>query len=221
MNIKKLIATLILPLMFISVTNGQNSIAPRDVSFAIKSNLLFDAATIANVELEIPIRKHWSIAGEWIFPWWTSCGNKKNSWQSSSDKRNTLEILNANIEGKYWFGNRTDRRQMTGWFAGVYTGGGKYDLEYDAQGYQGEFFLAAGVSGGYAHTINKSGTLRMEYSLGVGYLQTDYRYYEEHWGIDDKWHTIRQNNGKYSWFGPTKAKISLACVFIRKVKEER
>ncbi len=104
-------------------------------------------------------------------------------------------------------------------------GGGLYDLEYKAKGYQGEFFIAAGVSGGYSHTILEkwvpSGNLRMEYSLGIGYLQTQYRQYEEHWGIDDKWHTVRQNSGKYSWFGPTRARVSLVWMLNRKSDKEK
>ena len=92
---------------------------------------------------------------------------------------------------------------MTGWFAGRYVGGGLYDFEYKAKGYQGEFFIAGGLSGGYAHTINKSGTLRMEYSLGIGYMQTDYRKYEAFYSENHQceitkqhnWHPVRQESG--------------------------
>ncbi|MFR9543931.1 MAG: DUF3575 domain-containing protein, partial [Rikenellaceae bacterium] len=124
--------------------------------FALKTNLLYDAATIINVEAEIPIGDRWSVAGEWIFPWWTT-----------SDNAYALQMLSGQLEGKYWFGNRTNKPQLTGWFAGLYAGGGLYDLQWDSNGYQGEFYIAAGISAGYAHTINKSGSLRMEYSVGV------------------------------------------------------
>ncbi len=187
--------------------------------FALKTNLLFDAATMINVELEIPIGDRWSIAGEWIFPWWTTCGGKNNAWSSSKDNpRNTLEVLNGNIEAKYWLGDRSNYDVMTGWNVGLYAGGGLYDLELNAKGYQGEFFLAAGLSAGYAHTINKRGNLRMEYSFGIGYLQTKYRKYEEHWGINDKWHTMREYSGSYSWFGPTRARVSLVWLLTTKKK---
>lgn len=187
---------------------------------AIKTNLLFDLATVINVELEFYINENWSVAAEWIFPWWTSCGGRSDEWQSGSttSDRNTLQMLSGNLEAKYWLGDRSSKAPMTGWHVGIYAGGGKYDLEYNAEGYQGEFFIAAGLSAGYAHTINKRGDLRMEYSVGVGYLQTEYRYYEEHLGIDDTWHTIRQNTGKYSWFGPTRARVSLVWMLNRKAK---
>ncbi len=180
--------------------------------FAIKTNLLFDVVTLLNAEVEVPIMRRWSIACEWVFPWWTFDNGKSDS------KRNRIQLLNGNVEGKYWFGNRAERPVMTGWFAGLYAGGGLYDFERNAKGYQGEFFLAAGASLGYAHTINRTGTLRMEYSLGGGYLKTDYRYYESEYDVDDKWHPRRRHSGAYTWIGPTKAKVSLVWLLNYKSK---
>ena len=164
--------------------------------FAVKTNLLFDAASALNVEVEIPIGKRWSLAAEYIFPWWL--------WES---EQYALQTLSGNIEGRYWFGNREGRPQMTGWFLGLYGGGGYYDLEWSNKGYQGEFWHT-GLSGGYAHTIGKGTNWRMEYSLGVGYMNTKYREYAPKFGFDD-WHLIRQKSGTYQWIGPTRAKISL------------
>ncbi|MFI3296730.1 MAG: DUF3575 domain-containing protein [bacterium] len=188
--------------------------------FALKTNLLYDAVTVLNAEIEVPIGKRWSIAGEWIFPWWTSCGSSYNNWQTNS-QRNTLQLLQGNLEVKYWFGNRTDRLVLTGWNAALGGGFGLYDFEYKAKGYQGEFYVIYTLSGGYAHTINKSGNLRLEYSLGFGYLQTNYDKYEEHLGIDGQWHTIRTAMGKFSWFGPTKAEVSLVWMLNRRVNETK
>ncbi|MFR9592890.1 MAG: DUF3575 domain-containing protein [Rikenellaceae bacterium] len=170
--------------------------------FALKTNLLYDIALMPSIEVEVPIGKHWSVAGEWIFPWWTT-----------SDNAYALQMLSGQIEGKYWFGDRTNKPQLTGWFAGLYAGGGLYDLQWDGNGYQGEFFIASGLSGGYAHTINKSGSLRMEYSLGFGYLKTNYRYYE---GMQDNEYLVWQHDGNYTWIGPTKAKVSLVWMLGKK-----
>ena len=166
--------------------------------FALKTNLLFDAATVLNVEAEVPIGKKWSVTGEWIFPWWITKNNG-----------NALQILSANVDAKYWLG-KLPRPVMTGWFVGLYAGGGLYDLQYKNNGYQGEFYMAAGFSGGYAHFINKSGSLRMEYSIGLGYLNTKYRYYE---GKENNKYLVWQHNGRYMWLGPTEAKISLVWMF--------
>ncbi|MFI3281929.1 MAG: DUF3575 domain-containing protein [Rikenellaceae bacterium] len=179
--------------------------------FAVKSNLLFDLATILNIEFEIPIKNRWSISADYQFPWWIFSDGVK----CGSSSR--IQLLNANLEGRYWFGKRDDKLALTGWFAGLYTGGGLYDVEYKSEGYQGEFFVATGVSGGFAHTINPKGNLRMEYMLGVGYMITQYRYYESHLGIDDTWHVIRKQTGEFTWFGPTRAKVSLVWMLNRTV----
>ncbi len=196
-----------------AMSHDVNSVVSTDDPqslFALKTNLLFDAVTLANIELEVPVGDRWSVAGEWIFPWWTWDNGREDS------KRNRTQLLNANIDGKYWFGDRANHEVMTGWFAGLYAGGGLYDFERNAKGYQGEFFIAAGVSAGFAHTINKRGNLRMEYALGVGYLKTDYRYYEAQYDIDDRWHPIKNKNGNYTWFGPTKAKVSLVWLLNKR-----
>lgn len=179
---------------------------------ALKTNLLFDVATLINFEAEVPIGERWSIAGEWIFPWWT--------WDdgTTGSSRNRIQLLQGNVMGKYWFGDRAERAQMTGWFAGVYVGAGLYDFEHDKDGVQGEFFIAGGLAGGYAHTINKSGNLRMEYSLGIGYLQTDYRRYTSEYYGENDWRAIRTSEGNYSWFGPTQAKVSLVWMLNRNAK---
>ncbi len=190
--------------------------------FALKTNLLFDAMSVINAEIEVPIGNRWSIAGEFAFPWWTMDNTDPSS------KRNRLQVYNGNLEGKYWFGDRSEKPNMTGWFAGLHVGAGLFDMEYDTKGYQSDLFLMGGLSGGYAHTINKKGNLRMEYSLGLGYMQTDYRYYESHY--DDSyvspenpdsphWHPVRKYTSRLKWFGPTKLKVSLVWMINRTTKK--
>jgi hypothetical protein len=165
--------------------------------FAVKTNLLFDAASAINVELEIPVGKRWSVAGEWVFPWWLS--NKKQY---------ALQAGNGNLEVKYWLGSRDGRKQLTGWFAGLYGGGGYYDLEWKNEGFQGEFWHA-GIGGGYTHNIDRSGHWRMEYALGFGYMGTGYRKYVPKMDSDNKWHLMHRGGGRLDWIGPTRAKVSL------------
>ncbi len=178
-----------------TIADNSDATEKKPIRFALKTNLLYDLLLIPSFEAEVPIGERWSIAGEWIFPWWIT-----------KDNGNALQILSGQVEGRYWFGSRTNKPQLTGWFAGFYAGGGLYDLQRKNNGYQGEFYIAAGASAGYAHTINKSGSLRMEYSLGFGYLNTAYRYYE---GMQNNEYLVWQYDGRYTWIGPTKAKVSL------------
>ncbi|MGL4518241.1 MAG: DUF3575 domain-containing protein [Phocaeicola sp.] len=172
---------------------------------AAKTNLLFDLATILNVEVEVPIGRRFSVAGEWIFPWWLF-----------ENDQNCLEVLSGNLEARYWFKPNYSKQDpllkkhnpLTGWFIGLYGGGGLYDLEWKREGYQGEFFIASGISGGYVMPLRRN--FNMEFSLGLGVLRTKYRHYHaEYCDIDSRWHLIKQHSGTYTWVGPTKAKVSL------------
>lgn len=178
--------------------------------FALKTNLLFDAAMMPNVEIELPIGKQnrYSLNGELMFPWWLMDGDKY-----------CLQILMGGLEGRYWLGSREkrmNREVLTGHFLGLYAGGGKYDLQWNRDGYQGEFFIAAGVSYGYAHKIARN--LRLEYNIGIGLLRTNYEYYHT---LDNYQTLLWQNNGRYTWLGPTKLKISLVWLFGRKLKLQK
>lgn len=174
--------------------------------FALKTNLLFDAALMPNIEIEVPIGNRWSVNGEYMFPWWLFDNDKY-----------CMQILMGGLEGRYWLGSHRRREQkevLTGHFLGLYAGGGKYDLQWDNDGYQGEFFIAAGISYGWATRIARN--LRLEFNIGIGLLRTDYRYYHAR----DNYQTLLwQENGKYTWFGPTKAKISFVWLLNRKVKK--
>lgn len=183
-----------------------------EISFALKTNLLFDLLTMINVEVEIPIKQQWSVAGELIFPWWTMDNHRADS------KRNRLQLLNGNLEGRYWLGDRSQYLPLTGWFTGLYVGAATYDFEYHAKGRQGDALFVAGVSVGYTHPINRAKNLRLEYSLGVGCMTTFYHYYVAEFCSNDRWHAVEKRSGRYKWFGPTRAKVSLSWLIDCKVK---
>lgn len=196
---------------------------------AIKTNLLFDAGLMPNIELEFPIGKRFSLLGEWTFPWWGGLGNDGGvSPVPAYSEKFTMQMLSGGLEARYWFprSKRLDRysrkwgdyNPLTGWFAGLYAGAGLYDFQFGGKGIQGEFYIAAGISGGFAHPIGKY--FHMEYSLGIGYLSTRYYRYTP---LDGHKVVIIRPDGMYdrrqqNWFGPTKAKISLVWIPRFKVK---
>lgn len=124
-------------------------------------------------------------------------------------------MLSGTLEGRYWFGKNRSR-MLGGAFAGLYAGGGYYDFQKGLDGIQGEFYIMAGLSGGYSFRIAEN--FNLELSLGVGYLQTQYRRYamKEDYSI-----LAWQYDGKFSWLGPTKAEITLVWLLGRKSYERR
>lgn len=193
--------------------------------FALKTNLLFDAATLFNIELEVPIGRHFSVLGEWTFPFWGGLGNRGGVAPIPGySEKYTLQMLSGGVELRYWF-RRSERlhdkaqrwgdyNPLCGWFIGPYVGRGVYDFQFGKDGIQGDFYIAAGVSGGYTHSIGKH--FHMEYSIGVGYVQTQYKRYTPMDG-----HKVYQHDGKYTWIGPTKAKISLVWIPRFRVSNKR
>ena len=109
---------------------------------------------------------------------------------------------------------------MTGWYIGAYSGAGLYDVEWKTKGYQGEFIIPFGLSGGFAHKISKN--WRLEYSLGVGYLTNKYREYVPHLSeYDGEWHLIKQKSGRSTWIGPTRLKVSLIWMINQKYNKKQ
>lgn len=179
--------------------------------FAIKTNLLYDALSAVNLELEIPIGKQWSMTAEGIFPWWKS---SRADW--------TMQLLAGHASVKYWLGDRNMKGVLTGWNVGFYGGVGKYDLQFfDEDGEQGDFF-DVGLQAAYVHKIGKY--FHVEYSLGVGYLQRDCKEYDKEYDTmhgDIKVFRYPWEVNRKRWFGPTSAKVSLVWLINKKtVKKE-
>ena len=75
-------------------------------------------------------------------------------------------------------------QSVRGLFSAVHIGTGYYDVcaasgKYRYQDTDGDTpFFNAGVSVGFRHTLGRSGNWMMEYSIGGGYLSTEYdRFY--------------------------------------------
>lgn len=163
----------------------------RRTVLAVKNNQLYDLALAPNLELELPLGRRWSVNAEYKCPWW-----------ANSAKKLCYRLLSGGVEGRCWLGNRTRRRSLTGHFLGVYAEGGSYDFQFHADGRQGDYYVASGLTYGYAKQIARHFSL--EFSLGIGYLSTAYRRY-----VSFGESLVRTDTGSYRGVMPTKAKISL------------
>ncbi|MBO4657733.1 MAG: DUF3575 domain-containing protein [Bacteroidales bacterium] len=176
--------------------------------FTLKKNILYDLAGAINFEAEIPVLDRYSLLLEYVFPWW------------ETGYKFCEQMVEFGPEVRFWFNSweRESRDKMIGWFVGVYGMSAKYDFQFDTKlNYQGEYY-SVGISAGYIHKLkNLSGrptNARLEFSLAAGFLQTDFRHYLP---TDDYTLLIRDkyNVGRVSYFGPTKAKISIVVpIFV-------
>ena len=172
----------------------------RNMIAAVKTNLLFDAVTALNVEVEVPIGKRYSVMVEDVFPWWET-GNKY-----------CFQLWEMGVEGRFWFKpwERKGTEKLRGFFAGPYVMSGKYDFQYDrAINYQGEFW-SAGLTAGYSVALGKKKNVNLEMSLSMGYMESPFRHYLPDGSYSKLLHDPARDGKFYNIFiYPTKAKVSL------------
>ena len=96
---------------------------------------------------------------------------------------------------------------MCGHHVGVYGQMLTYDIEWGGTGYLGDrWSWAAGLSYGYSLPVGKR--LNIDFTLGVGYLQSDYMKYTP----QDNCYVWDSTHGR-RWCGPTKMEVSLVwCI---------
>lgn len=171
---------------------------------AVKTNLLYDAVTALNVEVEVPLGRNFSIMAEDVFPWWET-GNKY-----------CFQMWEMGLEARYWFKGWDPKgtEKLRGFFAGVYGMSSKYDFQFDRDiNLQGEYW-SAGISAGYCMPIGRRKRVNLEFSVAAGPMHTVFRHYQPTQSYDklirDPYNAgIGYQTGKWFYFYPTKAKVSL------------
>ena len=182
---------------------------------ALKTNLLYDAVSWLNFSVEVPFGDRFSALYYHQFPWWT-WGQAKNEY--------CMRFLSIGAEGRWWFKplpreateTRIKRDRLMGHFVGVYGESGKWDFERQRDiCYQGEHW-SAGLSYGYAMPIGKR--LNLELSVSAGFASIAYRGYTPSKDYEILWRDPNKI-GRWHYWGPTKAQVSLVLPFIVKVKK--
>lgn len=187
----------------IKLDNAFKKIETKTV-IALKTNVLYDLATVLNFAVEVPFNKNFSILYEQHFPWWLTESNKF-----------CIQHLSFGGEFRWWFLPKTKeataklakRDALVGHFLGLHGWGGKGDIQIGRKFgcYQYEFW-SAGLTYGYAMPLSKH--LNVEFAISVGYANIPYRHYipTEDWEILIK---DPKKVGTLHYFGPTKVQVNL------------
>lgn len=160
------------------------------LQLALKTNLLYYLALAPNIELEMQY-KSFSLNFDYLFPWYVN-----------TPKRFCYQLLLGGVEGRYWFNKKSENKPLTGFFMGLNFGMGLFDFQNGEEGTQGDINFLCGISGGYSKSISKN--FNLEFSLSLGYLKSNNINY---YAYDEL--LIKKNDSEFSYFGPTKAKVSL------------
>lgn len=162
---------------------------------ALRTNLLYDAALIPNIGIEIWLGKQFTIGADW-FGTWLSWDERHLYWQG----------YGGYLTLRYYFGKQAKAYRFVGHHAGIYGSALTYDVEFGGKGYQAaKFGFGGGLEYGYSLRLNRS--LSFDFTLGVGYQGGEYKVYQP--TNDGTGHYEWLATYKRHWIGPTKAEISL------------
>ncbi len=168
----------------------------RTPRFAVKTNLLYDAALFPSVEGEYYFARRWSANLDFQMAWWHL---------PSKDYYYQLALVSPEL--RYWLKGQSAFR---GHFTSLYVMGGIYDLKFsEREGYQSDELLSAGIGWGYYLSLPHR--FALEFALSAGYLTTRYEKYRP--SPADAHHYIYDGTSRFSYFGPTKAKVCLVWRF--------
>jgi hypothetical protein len=178
----------------------------RQPLFAIKTNLLFDAALVPNIGVEFHLGRGWSLGAGWMYAWWDK-DNSHRYWR----------IYGGDLGVRKYFGRRAAVKPLTGHHLGLYGQAFTYDFEIGGTGYIGgqpggtlwnKMNYAMGLEYGYSLPVGRC--LNLDLSIGVGYWGGEYQVYKP---IDT--HYVWQETRQRNWLGPTKAEVSLVWLIGR------
>ena len=170
----------------------------RSLTWAIKSNLLYDAALVPNIGAEFYLGHGLSVAGSWNYAWWNT-----DTWY--------WRYYGGEIDLRYWLGRAAKEKPLTGHHVGIYAQAFTYDFMIYEHGFLGgepgkNLFdcpnYAVGVEYGYSKPIARN--LHLDFVVGIGYqggLYNEYYYVDDHY----VWHALKRRH----YVGPTKAEVSL------------
>lgn len=174
----------------------------RAQSFAVKTNLIYDATATVNVGMEL------GLAPRWTF----DLSGNLNTW--SKNEYTKWKHWMVQPEARYWFCDRFSRHFIGAHFlTGAFNFGNiNNDIsflgtdfsvlsDYRYQGYA----YGGGLAYGFAFVLSKH--LNLELEVGAGYVYLDYEKFE----CADCGRKVGEGNHHY--VGPTKAAINLVYLF--------
>ena len=164
--------------------------------FALKTNLLYDAALLPNLEFEWLINDRWSVALEGGVAWWYN-----------RPKEKFYCLAEVSPEVRHWL---KPRARWHGMYVGAFVGAGLYDLAKGDPGYRGEGVMG-GLSFGYMWPVTRN--LSFDAEIGAGYMYNRYKEYEVRHG-----HKVYMLTKSLNYFGPLKLKFSIVWRFDENVK---
>ena len=173
----------------------------------LRTNMLYDAALVPNIGIEVWLPKNFTLAADWF-----------GTWLSSDAKHIYWQTYGGYLTLRYYFGKTASVQPYAGHHVGIYGSALTYDVEFGGKGYQAaKFGFGGGVEYGYSLPVANS--LCIDFNIGIGYQGGEYKVYVP--ANDGTGHYIWQSTHLRRWFGPTKAEISLKWLIGKASKKKK
>ena len=174
---------------------------------ALRTNMLYDAALIPNIGIEVKLGKGFTIGADWF-----------GTWLFSDKKHIYWQCYGGYLTARYYWGKAAAEQPFTGHHVGIYGTALTYDVEFGGKGYQAaKFGFGGGVEYGYSLRVARS--LCIDFDLGLGYQGGEYKVYMP--TDDGTGHYVWMSTHRRNWWGPTKAEISLKWLISAKEKKNK
>lgn len=190
-------------LLIVSICLVVASLTASAQNVVVKTNLLYDITTTANLGMEFKVAPKWTV----------DISGNLNAWTFSDNKKWKHWVLQP--EARYWLCER-----FNGHFVGAHLVGGIYNMgnwntdftflgtdfgQLKEHRYEG-WLVGAGIAYGYHWMLDRHWSVEAE--IGIGYVYTQ----------ADKYECPRcgeqlENNKPHHYVGPTKAAVNLIYVF--------
>lgn len=190
-------------LLIVNICLVVASLTASAQNVAVKTNLLYDITTTANLGIEFSVAPKWTV----------DISGNLNAWTFSDNKKWKHWVLQP--EARYWLCER-----FNGHFVGAHLVGGIYNMgnwntdftflgtdfgQLKEHRYEG-WLVGAGIAYGYHWMLGRHWSVEAE--IGIGYVYTQ----------ADKYECPRcgeqlENNKPHHYVGPTKAAVNLIYVF--------
>ena len=185
------------PLSYILSEKDLRAVTTKRNVIAFRTNLLLP---LLNSGLEVPIARHFSIAGDIYYPW---IGYDKAN-------ANCIQALLADVQLRWWIRPKKIEGQrgntLTGSAISLGAYAGYYDFERDMKGFQGEIGC---LYLDYSYTFFLARSWRLSLSVGAGIARMTYRTYT----VYSEGGKLIRDNAAYDmmkqWVGPVHAGLVL------------
>lgn len=164
---------------------------PEDPRYiAVKTNLIFAAALVANIGVEAQFARHWTIDLPFYYSPYDITPTRK------------IRLFGIQPELRYWFD-----RGFKGHFVGLHTTVMGFNVALNDHGrYQdpNRALWGLGLGWGYAVELGKAGRWGLEFNAGAGYMNYEYRAYRNFRNGP----LYKEDSGSY--WGLTRAGVTLS-----------